>query len=222
MTEENIQKKNFDMGKAIKFGWNIMKTNFWFFFGIIWTAIALSLIPNLPMQIIVRSSRFPNYGFIVIIFFYIISIIISSIVQMGYINIALIFCNGEKPRYSDFFAIYPLVFRYLIASLLYGLIAIGGYILLIIPGIIWSIKFQFFGYFIVEQKCGIIEALKRSAAITKDIKWELLLFGIVLYFINMLGVIALFVGLFAAVPTTLVAYTYVYREILSQTVAEKL
>ena len=222
MTEENIQKKNFDMGKAIKFGWNIMKTNFWFFFGIIWTAIALSLIPNLPMQIIVRSSRFPDYGFIVIIFFYVISIIISSIVQMGYINIALIFCNGEKPRYSDFFAIYPLVFRYLIASLLYGLIAIGGYILLIIPGIIWSIKFQFFGYFIVEQKCGIIEALKRSAAITKDIKWELLLFGIVLYFINMLGVIALFVGLFAAVPTTLVAYTYVYREILSQTVAEKL
>ena len=141
---------------------------------------------------------------------------------MGYINIALIYCDNKKAKYRDFFTSYPLLIKYIIGSLLYSLISMAGFILLIVPGIIWAIRFQFYAYFIIEQKCGPIEALKKSAAITKHVKWKLLLFGIVLYFISILGIIALIIGLFATIPITLVAYTYVYRELLSQSVAEKL
>jgi hypothetical protein len=216
--EDNIQKKDFSIEEALKFGWNTMKANFWFFFGIIWTAFAISFVPNVPMQLIIRRSQATIGGFIAIIVFYIVAVILSAIVQMGYINIALHYCADRKPKYRDFFKPYPLLIKYIISSILYGLITMAGFILLIVPSVIWGIKFQFFGYFIVEQKCGPIEALKKSAAITKHVKWKLLLFGIVLYLINILGFIALIIGIFAAVPTTLVAYTYVYRRLLSQTV----
>lgn len=220
--EKNIPKKDFDIEKALKFGWNTMKTNFWFFFGIIWIAFVITLIPNLSIQLIIRLSHITTGGVIAIIVICIVAIVIGAIVQMGYINIGLIYCDGKKAKFRDFFTSYPLLMKYIIGSFLYGLIMMVGFILLIVPGIIWGIKFQFFGYFIVEQKCGPVEALKRSSATTKDVRWKLLLFGFVLYCVNLLGVIALIIGIFATTPTTLVAYTYVYRELLSQTVAEKL
>ena len=56
-----------------------------------------------------------------------------------------------------------------------------------------------------------------SSAITRGAKWSLLLLGIFLAAVNLLGVLALFVGLLWTIPTTLVASTYVYRKLLVQT-----
>ena len=44
--------------------------------------------------------------------------------------------DKENAGYADLFSCFPLFFKYLIGSILYGLIVIGGLLLLIIPGII--------------------------------------------------------------------------------------
>ena len=90
-------------------------------------------------------------------------------------------------------------------------------ILLIIPGIIWGIKFQFFSCFIVDKGVGPIEALKRSSVITKDAKWDLFLFNLLLILINLLGAICLLIGLFVTIPTTMVDWAFVYRRLFTQT-----
>ena len=87
---------------------------------------------------------------------------------------------------------------------------------MIIPGIIWAIKFQFYDYLIIDKKLGPIEALKKSAVITKGAKGNLFVFGLLLGGINLLGAICLLIGLFAAIPTTLVAKAFVYRKLLAQ------
>ena len=56
-----------------------------------------------------------------------------------------------------------------------------------------------------------------SSAITRGAKWSLLLLGIFLAAVNLLGVLALFVGLLWTIPTTLVASTSVYRKLLART-----
>jgi uncharacterized membrane protein len=89
-------------------------------------------------------------------------------------------------------------------------------ILLVIPGIIWSIRFHFFSYLIVDKGVSPIEALKKSSKITKGTKWDLFLFGILLVFINILGALALLVSLFVTMPATMVANAFVYRKLLSQ------
>ena len=135
---------------------------------------------------------------------------------MGLIKIALRFCDNQKAKLADLFSCLPLFFKYLFGLILYRLIVLGGMILLIIPGIIWAIKFQFFDYFIVDKKLGPIEALKQSSAITRDAKWDLFFFDLLLGFINFLGAVCLLIGLFASVPTAMVAMAFVYRKLLAQ------
>ena len=109
-----------------------------------------------------------------------------------------------------------MFFKYLIGSILYGLIVFAGTILLIIPGIIWGIQFCFYDYFIIDKGLGPIEALKRSSAITRGVKWDLFVFSLILLGINLLGALCLLIGLFATIPTTMVAIAFVYRKLLAQ------
>jgi len=90
-----------------------------------------------------------------------------------------------------------------------------GLILFIIPGIYLGIRFQFFNCFIVDQKTGVIESLRRSWQITQGNTWNLFLFGLLLAGINILGLLCLIVGLFITIPTTTIAYIFVYRKLIS-------
>jgi uncharacterized membrane protein len=110
-----------------------------------------------------------------------------------------------------------LFFKYLFGSILYVLIFCAGLILLIFPGIIWGIKFGLFPYFIIDKGLGPIKALKASAKTTMGARWDLLGFGFVVSIISLLGVLCLVIGIFATIPTTMIAAALVYRRLLSQT-----
>jgi hypothetical protein len=47
-------------------------------------------------------------------------------------------------------------------------------------------------------------------------KWDLLLFGLLIAGINLLGFLALLVGLFATYSTSMVAIAFVYRSLLAR------
>ena len=79
---------------------------------------------------------------------------------MGLIRIPLRLHDNKGVGFTDVFSCFLLFFNYLFGAILYGLIIFVGIILLIIPGIIWAIKFQFYSYFIVDEGLGPIEALK--------------------------------------------------------------
>jgi uncharacterized membrane protein len=201
-----MEKKNFSNKEAIKYGWDIMKANFWFFVGII---IVAGLIVGIPSNIADRLND-PDLCLLGFIFN-------ITIISIGLIKIALIFLNKEKPEFKELFNFKGSFWRFIGGSILYGLIVVAGFILLIIPGIYWAIKYQWFGYCIVDQKLGPVQALKKSAQMTDTVKWQLLGFGLVMTGINILGFLCLFIGLFATIPTTLLATTFVYRKLLSQT-----
>ena len=133
------------------------------------------------------------------------------------IKICLKFCDNKERNFGDLFSCFPLFFKYLFSLILYLLILVGGAILLIFPAVIWGIKFYFFGYFIVDEGLGPVEALKASSRITMDAKWDLLGLSFVLGVIIMLGVLCLGIGFFAAAPTVIVAIALTYRKLLSQT-----
>ena len=204
-----MSTKKFSIKEALSFGWNIMKSNFWFFVGLLLIIWSVSLVYGLIDDQIKEQTVLL---LIVALVFFVLNIIIA----MGAIKIALKFHDGQKGRIADLFSCFRLFSKYLLSSIIYGLIVLVGLILLIIPGIIWAIKFQFFGYFIVDKGLGPIESLKQSAKITKDTKWTLFLFGLLSGLINLLGALLLLVGLFATVPTTMMAKAFVYRKLLGQ------
>ena len=205
-----METKTFSDGQVIKFGWNIMKSNFWYFFAVVLTVAFFSYFP------IVTDKICKDITWLWIslrILFYIFSLIVS----IGIIKISLKFTGNEKPRYIDLFDNFALFFKYLASAILYSLIVLAGFILLIVPGIIWGIRYQFFPYFIVDKNAGPVEALKRSAQITNGAKWDILGLNVITGIIAIAGVVCLVIGLFVVYPVIWVAFAVVYKQLLQQT-----
>jgi uncharacterized membrane protein len=201
--------QEYNVKEAVSFGWTKLESNFGFLF----ILLAVSILINIPLGIIdcFVSESLAN----------ILGIIISTIISIGFIKIALMLHDNEKGSISDLFSHYPLFFKSFFGSILYTLIVLAGLILFIIPGIIWAIKFSFYQYFIVDQECGSLEALKRSAAITDGYKWQLFQLGLLLVVINLIGMLCLFVGLLATIPLSMIAMAYTYRKLLAKLEGEK-
>ena len=203
-----IIPNKFVISEALQFGWDTTKSNIGFFIGLLIVAGLIQYVPDIVAEIIEADA--PDLSLIIRIASYVLSMIIG----MGIIKICLRFCDGEKGEFSDLFSCYPLFFKYLIGSILYGLIVVVGLILLIIPGIVWAIKFQFFDYLIVDKGLGPIDALEKSSEITRGVKWDLFIFAILLGIINLMGFVCLLVGLFVTIPITMVATAFVYRKLM--------
>jgi uncharacterized membrane protein len=201
----------FSKSEAIEFGWNTMKANFGFFIGITIIVLIYSLFQFLNHYMIENNDLSLFYFVTPIIY-----LIINSVIKIGLIKISLRFCDNQKGKFSDLFSSLHLFFKYFGASLLYVLIIAGGMLLLIVPGVIWAIKFQYYGYFIVDKGLGPIKALEASSELTEGVKWDLFLFGWLLGCIDLLGLLCLGIGLFATIPTTIIANAFVYRKLESE------
>jgi uncharacterized membrane protein len=202
--------EKFSKKEAIKFGWEIAKKKIKFF---------------IPLLILVFGSSFlfdhlsdlaKKESFLISFLLTIVGFALSIIFSLGLIKISLEICDGKEPKIPDLFSQYRLFFRYFFASILKNLITLFGFILLIIPGIILSIRLGFFDYLIVDKNSKIIESLKKSWEITKGSTWNLFLLYLLLGLINLLGIFALIVGLFWSIPTTMIAEAFVYRKLSSE------
>ena len=201
--------KKFSKGEAIRFGWNTMKANFWFFVGLFMFTFVLYLALGFVEKLAENAS--PLFAF----FINLAALPVQLFIGIGVIRITLKFCDNEKGGFSDLFSGFPFFLKYLGGSIVYGLIVLLGMLLLIVPGVIWAIKYQFFGYLIIDQGLGPIAAIKKSAAITKGSKWDLCTFGLLLGCVNLLGILCLLVGFLATAPATMLAAAYVYRKLLA-------
>lgn len=201
--------KIFSKTEAILFGLKTLKKNFRFFLGIMLILGLVSVLPEIGKVLIKEKKLFIDVFSAVISLF-------GIILEMGLIKISLKLYDQEKPKFSDLFSQYPLFFKMLFGSIFYGLIIILGLILLIIPGIIFAVKFYLFEYFIVDKGLGPIEALKRSWRVTGGATGNLFLFLLLVTAINLLGVLVFSIGLLITVPITALATVFVYRKLLTQ------
>jgi len=230
-TREQILKQpslSFSIGEAIAYGWTTTKNNIWFFAKV---SLIVTLISYLPTWLDKTIGENPSIVITIFSFFYnIISFVLLVVVEIGLTRIALNFIYDKKSELSDLFSSYSLFVKYLGASVLYLLLAAVGLILLIIPGIIWSIKYLFYNYFIVDKGVGPIVSLKKSAAITRGVKLRLsplvlLVFGVfALSFgvgflpdgMELIGPVASLIMGILLTPTLLLATAFAYRKLLSQ------
>lgn len=209
-----MDQKKFDIGEALSFGWETLKANLGFFILVLLIFWVVEGVLSIPGYVAYRHVA-------PIIIFNVISLVISIFVTIATIKISLRFTYGETADFNDLYSGYPYFLNVLLGGILYALIVIGGLILLIVPGIIWAIKYQFFGYLVIDQNLDAVEAIKKSGAITKGSKGHLFLFWLASFGVNILGVLACGIGLFATIPTVWVAHAYIYRKLAyAQAVSE--
>jgi uncharacterized membrane protein len=194
-----MSSKNIDISKSIKYGWESVKKDLWYFVGITLVVTLVSIIFN--------SKGVPA-------FWVIIGYLVVTWLTVGYLKIALEYKQGHKLPFSDLFNQYKYFWRFLGASVLIGIIVVLGFIALIIPGIYFALKYQFVLNLIVDKDMGVLEAMQKSAKMTKGIKMPLLGFNIVCGGVLVLGFLALGVGILVAQPVICLADVYIYRKLL--------
>ncbi len=201
-----MTKRKFLIDEALQFGWQTMKKNFFFFVGILLFILVIQFIP-------VVLANFDFASDIVLLVIYLLIMLVSIVIGMGVVKISLNFYDDKKNSFSTLFSSYKLFFIYLLATILYSLVILLGFILFIIPGIYLAIRFSFYEYFIIDKKMGVIKSLKESWKITKGNFWGLLAFMFSVLVINMLGAFTLLLGLFVSIPITWIAWAFIYRKL---------
>jgi uncharacterized membrane protein len=211
-------EKNFSISDAVSFGWNAMKTNLGFFIPtvlIFWVAGAI------PGGIQSLSGYMSTAaGAIWSGLFGLVSFVVGIFINIAQVNIGLKFVSGETADFPDLVEKYHKFLDVLVGGILYFLIVLGGLILLIIPGIYWAIRYQFFAYLIIDRDMGPVDAIKRSGQLTRGVWWHLFGFWWTVLGINILGFLACCVGALFAIPVIIVAYAYIYRTLLAVTPEE--
>ncbi len=210
--------KEVSIPEAIDFGWNKLKNNI----GLLLAVVASSiLIPSIPTF---TATHLPGIGAGEINIFAglfgslagLVHYILQCGLHMGMLKISLALHDGKPIAYADLFSCFGLILNYFFAACVYMAILIAGTILLVVPGIIWGIKFQFFSFFIVDQNASPMESLAKSADLTKGVKWQLFIFDLVIMLFNMLGMLCLGIGVLFTLAITVLAFAYVYRKLLGQ------
>lgn len=199
----------FSIKEALSFGWHKVKNNFW----PIILIMIVTAIPTMAGQILSRIMESTDSTILLIVGF-VLSLavyVLSFIVGIGFMKLMLRVYDGEMPQPKEVFSAYGVFWKYVGVNIIYGLIVFGGFILLIVPGIIWAIKYSFAPLIVIDKKIRPMEAIRESAKLTQGVKLKLLGFGIVSGLIAVVGYLALFVGALVSIPISVLAFVYVYR-----------
>jgi uncharacterized membrane protein len=201
---------DFSTESALRFGWETFKKRSWFFVGstvVILLASALGDAFTTGIDAVTSSGTLDDPSLIGTA----INLALGTLISMG--ATAFYLAAHDSPDTVELSSLWhPRPFwRYLGASILFGLAVAVGFVLLIVPGIIVALMLMFTTFIVIDRGFGPIEALKESHRITYGHKWNLLGFSLVLVLINLLGLLALVVGLLVSIPVSSLAFVYAYR-----------
>jgi uncharacterized membrane protein len=187
---------NFTYSELLTDSWVKLKEQFWFLFLTCVLTLAISFAAG---SILVLGQII---GFFVAVVLTYLGLEITN-------NKVLKFENLSKP-FND----YKITWHYFLATVLYILIVVIGFILLILPGIYLAVRLQFYRFIIVENKdMKATDALRESMRITKGRFWKIMGYTLIIILINFVGLLALGVGLLVTMPFTIIAMASLYRKL---------
>lgn len=202
-----MKTMSFSDGAILRIAWEKTKEHLGILIG-----VALLLLMAFGLYFIVWGLIGEDYT-IVNILFLVAYIFAEIMIGIGLTRFALDIIDGRKLEMKTIFSGLDVFGNFIGAVVLYGLIVIGGYILFIIPGIIWGVKYQFAPWLVVDQGLTPFEALRVSSDMTDGLKWDLFAFHIIIQIVTMLGFFAFLIGAFVTIPLGMLANAAVYRHL---------
>ncbi len=102
----------------------------------------------------------------------------------------------------------------ILANLLTIALVMLGIIFLVIPGIIVGCRLAFVSYLVMDKKLDPIIAVEESWKLTKGYGWTIFLMGIVSFFLCIIGLALLFVGILPAIIWVKSSFASLYEAVL--------
>ncbi len=221
----------FSKYEALKTGWSLVWKNILFFVLLLIVSYILVFLPEFITRLFSLVGKIPNLSLDMNIFnptkisLYAGIMLFVKLVCMGFvgtrmIHVALDLLDGKKVSlqkvFTDRISVKGILF-FVIACLIYKLLVVLGLFIFVIPGVIISVIFCLWPFYMVDKGYGPIKSLIASLKAVQGINvWDVFLFIVLCSAINVLGLLVLGVGLFITIPLTLIAFTHVYRQLSSK------
>ena len=121
-------------------------------------------------------------------------------IVVGYYVVAHMVNKNRNVEFSDFFKSFDKFIPLLLLNLLISLVVFLGLILLVIPGIYFAVSYLFAHFFVWFYNVEPSEAVRLSRKTVSGNFGQILLLCLILGGINLLGILALGVGILVTLP----------------------
>ncbi len=183
-------------GSYLKTGWHLFKQYPGGFIG--FTALVLLIQTGL--------GSLPKVGWTVMLMQYPLI--------FGFVAVSARLIQGERPQFGEFFE----GFRYLPTLVLLGVVSqifiVLGLVLLVVPGVYLLVGFFLAPWFVLDRRVGFWEAMHMSRRAVQPHWFELFGLFLLIILINLLGALALVVGLLVTLPVGWCALTAFYASLV--------
>jgi hypothetical protein len=192
------QAAHLDIISCYERSWTLLKANFW-------PLVGAGFLMSVFSSVLVYS----HYKGI-----FVITPLFGGVFGAGFYYYLLRKVRGLPTTIGDLFAGFTKAFLTLIAvGLLTSIFVTVGFVCLVLPGIYLIVSYVFTQILVVDKGLGFWEAMETSRRVITRQWWRVL--GLLLLSIPfiLLGVAALFVGIFVAVPLVTGAVVYAYEDL---------
>jgi hypothetical protein len=170
---ETQTARKINISEIIGLSWKTLKDNAKFLIGV---ALVISIIQNIPSILNYAVNQYTKDETslaLINLFGKIICLILVFFLFIGLTQVILKIIDKKSFELKN---IWPtdtkMIGNIISAGFMAGLLSFVGFILLIIPGIIWAIKYSFTTYLAIDGYSSS-KAIKGSGLITQGYKWKL-------------------------------------------------
>jgi uncharacterized membrane protein len=155
------------------------------------------------------------FGYLLVIA---VIMLLGAFMQAGVIRATLEVANGRLAQVGTFFK-FDDFGKIVLAALLVGAGTAVGYLLFVIPGIVFAFYAQFTLFYVIDKRMSPVDALKASFTLVNRNLGTVVLLFLAVYAANLVGGALCGVGQLVSFPVGLLATTYLYRRLQNEPVA---
>jgi uncharacterized membrane protein len=142
--------------------------------------------------------------------------VVSLWFTIGATRIMLQVSRNQPPNLGLLLQSAPFLIRTFFATLLFGILLLGGLILFIIPGIYVILTYWNYTYFIVDRNCGVLEAFRLAKVHASGNRLSIFVIGLIISGLGLLGVLACCLGWIATSPFCMLLLVITYLTMTGQ------
>ena len=210
-----------DVGAAVGYGWKKFQENAKDFVLLMLAVFVATVVVSLLAFLVILPATASDSAILSLVGTSVATVLVMAvtfIVQAGVYRAGLAVTQGRAPSISMLTET-ENIGPYVLTVLLVAVGAFVGFVLCIIPGIIWLFFTAFAPLYALDKGMGPGDAISRSINVVKENAGQVFIILILAYAIYYVGTLLCYVGLLVTVPVALVTITYAYRALNQEPVA---
>ena len=199
-------------GKSYNTGWKVMTK---VFIELLVVTLVIAVI-QAPMTFIWKEDNGFAWYLIPFVFFAIgYGIFVVGPIQYSVDWVFLKAVRSEKIEVKDMFVVFQRNYwNAVIAGLVVAIIIGIGFVMLIVPGIIFACRLIFVPYLVIDREMEVMDALRTSWEMTRGYGWRIFGMGLLAIPIVILGLLCLGVGVIVSAMWITTAFAAMYHAVV--------